>query len=210
MNFTPFPKIPRLYKDVVITEKIDGTNAAIRIVWAPNGVDPPGGLATSGGNIIYAQSRNRNIPLSQRKLDDRDWEKEDNAGFGAWVREHAECLVEVLGPGVHFGEWWGWKIQRGYGLEKGDRRFSLFNTARWGHFASPETAPDVPGLGVVPVLYEGEFSEREVLQTQRFLQWDGSRAAPGYQDPEGIVIYHTAADKLFKVPFAKKVKAVAA
>ena len=26
MEFTPFPKMPRLMRDIVVTEKIDGTN----------------------------------------------------------------------------------------------------------------------------------------------------------------------------------------
>ena len=30
-EFVPFPKIPRLYKECVITEKIDGTNGVIYI-----------------------------------------------------------------------------------------------------------------------------------------------------------------------------------
>jgi hypothetical protein len=30
-KFEPFPKIPRMRRTVYITEKIDGTNAAIRV-----------------------------------------------------------------------------------------------------------------------------------------------------------------------------------
>ena len=30
-GFTPFPKIARLYRDIIITEKIDGTNASVHI-----------------------------------------------------------------------------------------------------------------------------------------------------------------------------------
>src|ERR1044072_4291110 len=101
-EFTPFPKIGRLDKDMVVTEKIDGTNAAIVI--------------TEDG-VIYAQSRKQFITPDK-----------DNAGFANWVQEH-ELELEALGPGVHFGEWWGSGIQRGYGLDH--KRFSLFNTGRW-------------------------------------------------------------------------------
>lgn len=31
IEFKAWPKIPRLFRDVIITEKIDGTNAAIHI-----------------------------------------------------------------------------------------------------------------------------------------------------------------------------------
>ena len=51
-------------------------------------------------------------------------------GFARWVETNRERLITLLGPGLHFGEWWGSGIQRGYGLTKGDKRFSLFNVER--------------------------------------------------------------------------------
>jgi hypothetical protein len=54
----------------------------------------------------------------------------DNHGFARWVQDDADELW-ALGEGRHFGEWWGSGIQRGYGLQKGEKRFSLFNVARW-------------------------------------------------------------------------------
>ena len=56
-----------------------------------------------------------------------------------------------LGVGQHFGEWWGFGIQRGYGLH--ERRFSLFNTGRW---SDPAVRPAC--CGVVPVLADGDFT----------------------------------------------------
>ena len=67
--------------------------------------------------------------------------------------EEANALAEELGEGVHRGEWWGNGIQRGYGLQNGDKRFSLFNVHRWEGLE----ADSVPGLGVVPVLWRGPF-----------------------------------------------------
>src|ERR1035437_6203226 len=99
-----FPKIARLNRDIVITEKIDGTNAAIGIVEAPFTVSDGEGGPEFRGYRVYAQSRNRIITPGK-----------DNAGFAAWVESIKDIAIEVLGPGLHFGEWWGNGIQRGYG-----------------------------------------------------------------------------------------------
>jgi hypothetical protein len=117
-DFIPFPKIPRLKRGCVITEKIDGTNAQIVI--------------DAEGNV-RAGSRNRWITPGN-----------DNFGFARWVQENEEEL-RGLGEGQHFGEWWGLGIQRGYDLH--DRRFSLFNTGRWSdHNVRPSCCHVVPLL----------------------------------------------------------------
>ncbi|MEQ4716123.1 RNA ligase family protein [Nonomuraea sp. B19D2] len=169
--FEPWPKTPRLFdlKGVVVTEKIDGTNACVII-----GED----------GDIGAQSRNRLI-----------FPTVDNYGFAAWVWDNRDGLAETLGPGRHYGEWWGRGIQRGYDLP--ERRFSLFNTEKWGHFA--EEAPPVPGLGVVPVLYDGPFSTDAINGVSLDLVLNGSKVAPGYKRPEGVCVYHRAAARVFKV-----------
>lgn len=164
--FTRFPKIARLRRDIVVTEKIDGTNAAVVI---------------EDDGQVYAQSRKRFVtPV------------DDNFGFAAWVAGNAIELADILGPGTHFGEWWGNGIQRGYGMET--RQFSLFNTGRWGDAEVTEW-----GLTVVPVLYEGTFSEEFINNSLTLLARCGSYASPGFMDPEGVVIYHTAANEMFKV-----------
>lgn len=208
-RFTPFPKIPRLLKPIVITEKIDGTNGAVRVVPVGGTDQPYAGGVRAGEYMVYAQSRTRDIPLAPLGMDDLDYRKRDNHGFGAWVREHAEALAVTLGPGVHFGEWWGYKINRGYNCENGDKRFSLFNVERWGIFSDPEYAPDIPGLGAVPVLYEGEFDTMAIEGTLDTLRMLGSSAAPGYMTPEGVVIYHKASGALFKVTYARSPKVLA-
>lgn len=198
-NFESFAKIPRLNRDIIITEKIDGTNAQILIDGGPvlalgsYGLAPA--VATVGGLNLYAGSRSRFLTLDY-----------DNFGFAAWVRENAEELVK-LGPGRHFGEWWGQGIQRGYGLK--ERRFSLFNVGRWipevVYFYGEPVVPFVPGepppacCHVVPVLARGLFTTECVYEALNMLRSHGSLAAPGWSLPEGIVIYHTAANQLFKV-----------
>jgi hypothetical protein len=96
-----------------------------------------------------------------------------------------------LGPGSHFGEWWGLGINRNYGLK--EKRFSLFNTSLW---ADPENRPAC--CGVVPVLYSGPFDSRSIDEVLARLAMDGSAASPGFMKPEGIVIFHTAGKTMFK------------
>lgn len=162
MDFQGFPKISRLSRDCVITEKIDGTNAQIVI-----GED---------GEFLVGSRKGWITP------------EDDNFGFARWAYENKEELLK-LGPGQHFGEWWGQGIQRRYDLT--EKRFSLFNTARWGK--------ERPACcHVVPVLYAGLFSTDEAEQAIITLADLGSMAAPGFMNPEGIVIFHTAANSMFK------------
>lgn len=176
-EFVKFRKIPRLFRDVVITEKIDGTNAAINIRQDDD-----------GEMFVTAQSRNRVITP-----------EDDNFGFARWVWDNLDPLTTILGPGVHFGEWWGSGIQRGYGLAKGEKRFSLFNTARWGHLNIPVEDRLVRELGVVPLLYSGPFDTYEIDLIVEELEFNGSFAAEGFMDPEGVVVYHAASNQSFKV-----------
>lgn len=162
--FTPFPKIARLRRDAIITEKIDGTNAAVGV--------------TEDGRV-YAQSRKRLITPEQ-----------DNFGFAAWVRDHADELRDGLGVGLHFGEWWGLGIQRGYRQDR--KRFSLFNVSRWNTDERPACCDVVPTIEVCT------FSTAAALDALGFLRDHGSLAAPGFKNPEGIVVYHGAANQLFK------------
>ena len=172
-EFTPFPKIARLNRDIVVTEKIDGTNAAINI-------------RTDEDGFTYATAQSRNRVITPES---------DNYGFARWVYDNLEELFATLGDGLHFGEWWGSGIQRRYGLTGDDKRFSLFNTSRW----EGTDLSAVPGLGVVPVLYAGPFDSSIVDACVSSLALFGSVASPGFADPEGVVVYHTAARTMFKV-----------
>jgi hypothetical protein len=169
--FQPYHKISRLSRDIVITEKIDGTNAQIHVL--------------EDGRVL-AGSRNRYL----KPVSDIAGPTDDNFGFAAWVLSHEEELRE-LGPGRHYGEWWGSGIQRRYGLT--EKRFSLFNVARWN-----ETTPPPDCCYVVPVLYRGVFSTWECERVLGELEMSGSIAARGFMQPEGIVIFHSASGSLFK------------
>lgn len=173
-EFRPWPKTPRLFKPVVVTEKIDGTNAC---------------LIVNDEGEVFAQSRKRLITKEQ-----------DNHGFARWAYDNASALAETLGIGHHFGEWWGHGINRGYGCEPGERYFSLFNVAKWGHLRN---ASPLDSLSVVPVLWYGEMDTSSVLAVAKELKAAGSYAKPGYGRPEGICLFHTASNSIFKVPFDK-------
>ncbi len=197
-GFEEFPKIARLSRNCVITEKIDGTNAQVQIVPAVDvpllEVDPSYVIARNAAeDVMLAGSRTRYIVPAA-----------DNAGFAAWVKANADALW-TLGPGRHYGEWWGSGIQRGYGLQKGEKRFSLFNVARWADERDREKFPaDRPACcGVVPTLYVGAFDTGVVADILESLAINGSAAAPGFMRPEGVVVYHEAARLYFKKTLEK-------
>lgn len=188
LEFSPWPKIPRLFRPVILTEKIDGTNSAVVITEGfVEGDLTPEDIVFVGDTVygVYAQSRNRVIRPG-----------DDNYGFAAWVRENKETLVDDLGPGRHFGEWWGSGIQRGYGLTDGERKFSVFNGAR---YTEALFLAETPGLAMVPVLATlPEFSTVAVRDALSYLASNGSIAQPGYTNPEGLVVFHSASRSTFK------------
>ncbi len=181
VDFTPWPKIPRLSKErkCIITEKIDGTNASIYI--------------DEDSQLIHAGSRKRWLS-----------KENDNFGFYKWAFANASEL-QKLGPGHHFGEWYGSGIQRGYGLKNGEKRFSLFNAGRWQQVyqATIEGHTDAfPSCcSVVPILAEEIFSDGLVVSRLRNLSLNGSYAVPGYMNPEGIIIYMCNERALYKHTF---------
>ena len=167
--FQGFPKIPRFSRAVIFTEKIDGTNGIINV---------------AGDGTVFAGSRNRWITPEM-----------DNFGFAAWVKSHEIELAHYLGEGTHYGEWWGQGIQRGYGLT--EKRFSLFNRHRWhdddGIYTGPPCCDTVPLLGV----YDG-FHDNVVRIHLAQLLAHGSQASPGFDQPEGIIAYHSASRQYYK------------
>lgn len=169
IEFQAWPSTPRLYRDCTITEKIDGTNACV--------------VVTDEGEVA-AQSRKRMITPG-----------DDNYGFARWVYHHEGSLRTALGPGYHYGEWYGQGIQRGYGLT--EKRFALFNVDRWQAVA--EDLEAVPGLEVVPVLDRWAFGDGVIAGSLDRLRHFGSVAAPGFRRPEGVVVWHHAARQAFKV-----------
>jgi len=195
-EFVEFPKMPRLSREMSLTEKIDGTNASIVI--------------TDEGEFLVG-SRTRWITPEQ-----------DNYGFARWAYEHKEELLQ-LGVGRHYGEWWGSGVQRNYGQKQ--KHFSLFNVGRWVD-TQPHSYYDWTNLEnpvfvvnngngvvsplkdkqeyapaccrVVPILYEGMFDTVQIQRVINALKNLGSVAAPGFMDAEGAIIYHIAGNLAFK------------
>jgi len=187
MEFQEFPKMARLARDVIVSEKIDGTNACIFIGEA--------------GEFLVG-SRTRWITPER-----------DNHGFASWAYANQDELMK-LGPGRHFGEWWGCGIQRGYGLN--EKRFSLFNVQRWclaGEVPTKIATADprivklkeeLPACcGLVPVLYRGQFCTQAIANHLEWLRQNGSAAAPGFMKPEGVVAFHVAGNVGFKKTLEK-------
>lgn len=184
MEFKEFPKIPGLSKDIVITEKIDGTNACIIIEEIDELLRNNKYYINTVTAIIEYRGKTYGVGAQSRNKLITPYD--DNYGFAKWVYVNSDELVK-MGPGRYFGEWWGQGIQRNYGKDK--KIFSLFNTNRF-------TATDI--VSVVPVLYEGPFSEVEINKSLYTLKTYGSLAAPGFMHPEGVVVYHKAANVVFK------------
>lgn len=202
-EFKKFSSIPRLSRECIVTEKLDGTNAQVLI----QRIDPtmPEWITAGGDSVvrmikvpdhdavwtISAGSRKGYITLAG-----------DNYDFAHYVQENAEELL-ALGEGRHYGEWWGKGIQRGYDQET--RTFSLFNTGRWKDERvvdfewNLDERTQVPECcSVVPVIGAAPFHSSLIEVTLEYLEQSGSVAAPGFKPAEGIVIYHSAADIFFK------------
>lgn len=171
-EFQKFPKITRFFdQDVIVTEKIDGTNSLV--------------FVSEDLKMIKAGSRSRWITP-----------EDDNYGFAKWVEENKDDLKN-LGPGYHYGEWWGQGIQRKYGMSV--KVFSLFNSSRW----SDKQGNRPKCCDVVPLLFQGSVND---LVT-RFEFPNISKAAEKYgvtfEKPEGYMIYFSKEGSYFKVPLNK-------
>lgn len=188
-KFEEFKKIPRLSKEIIITEKIDGTNGVIYI---------------DENNNIFAGSRKRWLWGSiQDKIHN------DNHGFAKWVKENKEELLK-LGKGYHYGEWMGKGINRNYGLK--ENRFYLFDVRKWCMWnEEPKLISVDPKTKIekyqqklpkccylVPILGRGLFDTVWINQVLQDLKRTGSIAVPNFMNPEGIVILHVASGQLFK------------
>lgn len=201
IEFKAWPKTPRLFREIVITEKIDGTNSAVIIEEINPELDyeaegDPFVLAQveSDGHTyaVAAQSRNRLITPGKTT---------DNYGFAGFVQKNAEELFDLLGPGRHYGEWWGKGIQKRYtNAHPGIRGFALFNTEK--HKDLHHWLPMDGGLQVlvepVHVMYQGPYSEQAIRDTLEQLQKYGSWTSP-LDSSEGIVIFHTQSRQVYKI-----------
>jgi RNA ligase len=208
IEFQKYPSISRYRKPISITEKVDGTNAAIGIVKGMTGPEcrssfpeeDYGDVMTFVGLedetfTVYAQSRNRLITPDK-----------DNHGFARFVWDNALELVKTLGEGIHYGEWWGSGIQRGYGLAKGEKHFTVFNPERYD-LIGQELVTAVPvlytGPAYLPYTPAATQSNDAVEYTMHLLKQNGSSLpfAKGFDNPEGVVVFHTASRTLYKVTY---------
>lgn len=201
-NFPGMPPTARLHRPWIITEKINGTN----------------GLIAISNDLATAESIGWPMPLANYTVldesNDLGWQRigvwagsknqwlgpdGDNFGFGGWVKENAVLLADLLGPGLHRGEWWGSGIQTGYDLPKGEKRFSFFNTSRWDD-RSLLLDLDI-GLDVVPKIHDnvdGHDLNEAVIASLALLEQFGSLASPGFMRAEGIVAFQPASQTSFK------------
>lgn len=211
LKLKPWNRIPWLFSDVILTEKLDGHTAMIHIervkrlprsrvsLVRPTDVvvshpakmdDYTGKTARTEVWRVWAQNQVRPLQVNH-----------DMSGLAAWVDRHAAELVRVLGPGVHSGTWWGYKIRRGYGLFPDDRRFSLFNTERWSHLNGTQ----VPGLYCAPILWQDTLGPDTLKQFLRVLDRASkmSAAVPGWECPQGVILYHRDGNMMFQYLFSE-------
>lgn len=86
----------------------------------------------------------------------------------------------------HYGEWYGSKIQRWYGLK--EKRFALFYVKN-----------ELPSCcETVPLLYKWDLNDTIIQECLNDLKVNGSRIN-NMPNPEGIVIYHTQSNQVYKV-----------
>lgn len=145
-EFKSWGSTPRENKNKTITEKIDGTNACI--------------VAQNGK--VTAQSRKRIITPD-----------EDNYGFARWVYDNAGALLDTLGYGYHYGEWYGEGIQKNpLGIE--GKRFALFHPTKYNE-ANGFDLSRVDGLETVPLLHHGQCDVWTIPNIMQDLETYGSK-----------------------------------
>lgn len=187
VGFIKWPSTPRFHKGLTITEKIDGTNACIRIL----------------DGKVTAQSRKRLITPG-----------DDNFGFASWVEENKNELTELLGYGVHFGEWFGEGIQKNpLGIE--GKRFAHFSPWKFND-VQKERIENSGLVEFVPILFEGQANEWTIPHLIEELRIYGSKVKgaasstvevfPGEDGTyevaakaEGIIVWHRETQQKYKI-----------
>lgn len=184
-EFIAWPEIKQYKNGIhcIVTEKVHGSNAQVLVIIDESVVVNED---FSPEPIVKAGSRTRWLSPGKET---------DNYGFAQWVEDRKAEIVEKLGPGRHYAEFYGSGINHGYGLK--EKRLALFNTRTF-----PPERPRPEGVDVVPVLYSGPFSPEAVQQIMLELKANGSRLVPGNLSPEGIVIHFPAFGHSMKMVFA--------
>lgn len=185
MEFKAFPKIEQFGKlNMFITQKIHGTNAQVYIkevqtVGFAEDLEFEAMIHSKCNYLLEVEDKAYALYVGSRNK----WitPEDDNAGFASFVYENAEAFIRCLGPGQHFGEWVGPKINSGEGLSQ--KVFVLFD-----HWKYPPERELPPQTTVVPVLYQGKTDLSAVESVMEDLRINGSKLAPGYMNPEGVVV----------------------
>lgn len=194
--FSPFPKIANIGKvKMSITQKIHGSNAQIYIWERRLSIEDIPVTET----LEQAQARHPGKQLEISPFSDKTstllhvfvdlkcgsrtrWitPGDDNFGFAAFVHANKEEFISKLGLGTHFGEWAGLGINSGEGLSQ--KTFVLFDYWKYADKPLP------PQTVTVPVLYEGAVDLAAIDQAMSDLKTNGSKLAPGFMRPEGVVV----------------------
>lgn len=175
MEFKSFPDIKKLGSTVfTVTQKIHGSNAQVFIFPKMKEIshsfeDGKGytELVEDGFDLLVGSRTRWIVP------------GDDNYGFAAFVYANKEEFINKLGVGQHFGEWAGPGINSGEGLTQ--KTFVLFDYWRY----DPTNLP--PQTVLVPVLYKDKFDLGVIESVMLDLKTNGSKLAPGFMRPEGVV-----------------------
>lgn len=139
-EFEAFPKIKRGFdfSQMIITEKIDGTNGQVLI---------------EEGKITLIGSRKRIITP-----------EDDNYGFAAFIEENRKEIEATLPDGRYFGEWWGEGIQKNPYRVSG-KRFSLFYPHYW---PAERPRPSCFDVVPILYAGQGEFNKYEEILSELY------------------------------------------
>lgn len=180
MEFKSFPDIKKLGSTVfTVTQKIHGTNAQVTIVPIPDNIEDAAEWMKKEGSYHTVEINDKYFALFVGSRTRWIVPGDDNYGFAAFIYANKQAFVEKLGEGQHFGEWAGPGINSGEGLT--EKTFVLFDFWRY----DPANLP--PQTVLVPVLYKDKFDLGVIESVMLDLKTNGSKLAPGFMRPEGVV-----------------------
>lgn len=194
-NFKYYPDLFAEGEEVVITEKIHGTN--FRCGWVP-----------SVANTLWKKVKRLfgMLPEFEFVYGSNNVQLTDKLFYNGYydTNVYAEAVVrynlrELLKPGeVVYGEIYGPDIQKGYhyGLKPGQRKFIVFDLMKNDEYVSTSELQAFckeRGLEMVPVLYSGPFNK----EVAKKLTLGDSVLEPTQRVREGVVIKPVVEAKCF-------------
>lgn len=188
-NFKYYPDLFTEGDEVVITEKVHGTN--FRAGYVPTHVDSFWKKVTNWFGLLpkyeFVYGSNK-VQLQNKKYKGYY----DKKGAGNVYEEAVDnnMLRESLRPGqVVYGEIYGSGVQKNYeyGCKEGQRKLVIFDLMVDGEYIDTDQLQDwcdVLGYDMVPVLYRGPFSAAKAKE----LTLGNSVMVPTQKVREGVVI----------------------